>query len=173
MPLYEFYCEPCHTVFTFRSHHVDTLTLPECPLCGQQLKREVSRFSHCVKGGEAAREEGTGDFDRMELMGAKLADRLHALERDEADPRDAVRVMRELASAGGVRFNKEVQEAMNRIEAGEDTEQIDEEFQEVFDLENPFEEQDDAETGHQVGDLWRRLHAPKRDPVWHDMPAHD
>lgn len=168
MPLYEFYCQPCHTLFTFRSHRVDTATLPACPQCGKALKREVSAFAHIVRGAVAEGGGEEGGASRMDLVAAQLGERLQALDDDEADPRDAVRVMKELASAGGVCFNKEVREAMARIEAGEDPEKIDEEFREVFDSESPF-----SEEGHDEGkagaSLLRWLRAPRRDPTWHDL----
>lgn len=135
MPLYEFYCQPCHTVFTFRSARVDTATVPPCPRCGTPLKREVSSFAHIMRGAvqEPGSEAPEGGASRMDEAAAHLTERLQAMDDDDADPREAVKVMRELASAGGLHFNKEVQEAMGRIEAGEDPEKIDETFKEVFD----------------------------------------
>jgi len=168
MPLYEFYCQPCHMLFTFHSHRVDTATLPACPKCGKTLKREVSPFAHIVRGAVTEGGAEEGGASRMDLVAAQLGERLQALDDDDADPRDAVRVMKELASAGGVRFNKEVQEAMARIEAGEDPEKIDEEFREVFDSENPFSGEESAEGTSGVS-LSRLLRAPKRDPKWYDL----
>jgi putative FmdB family regulatory protein len=172
MPLYEFYCGPCHTVFTFRSARVDTATVPPCPACGKALKREVSRFAHIVAGES---KEEPSDFSEADAHGARLEEaagrlgrRLEALEDDSADPREAVRVMRELADAGGLRFNAEVREAMARIEAGEDPEEIDERFSEAFDAENPFEEGEAS--GAAAGRSWqRRFREPARDPKWYDL----
>ena len=172
MPLYEFYCEPCHTVFTFRSPRVDTVTVPACPLCGKALKREVSSFAHAVRGQvREACETGAADGDaaeRMDRVLAQMGERMHTLEDDDADPREAVKVMKALADEGGLRFNAEVQEAMARIEAGEDPEKIDEEFSEVFEAENPFAEGDDAAGRSGLGWL-RRLRGPRRDPKWYDL----
>ena len=169
MPLYEFYCEPCHTVFTFRSLRVDTGTVPPCPVCGKSLVREVSVFAHHVKGKNSVERADDGEaVNRMDQVMAQMGDRMQALEDDDADPRDAVKVMRELASAGGMTFNKEVQEAMSRIEAGENPEKIDETFSEVFDTDNPFEDPDGA-TGKETLARWRRLRGPRRDPKWYDL----
>lgn len=169
MPLYEFYCEPCHTVFTFRSLRVDTATVPPCPACGAKLQREVSAFAHIVKGQSEAGANEDGDAaSRMDQVMAQMGDRLQALDDADADPREAVQVMRELATAGGVSFNREVQEAMARIEAGEDPEKIDETFRDVFDSENPFADSDDA-SASKVPGWWRRLRDPARDPNWHDL----
>ena len=171
MPLYEFYCGPCHAVFTFRAARVDTETVPVCPRCGAALRREVSSFAYIMRGAvqEPGSEASEGGANRMDEVAAQLTERLQAMDDDGADPREAVKVMRELASAGGLRFNKEVQEAMGRIEAGEDPEKIDETFKEVFDAENPFAEGDSD--GIRRGVSWlRRLRDPARDPKWYDMP---
>jgi putative FmdB family regulatory protein len=170
MPLYEFYCEPCHTVFTFRSQGVDTSTVPACPVCGAGLRREVSSFAPIVKGAERAPEtsaEGEA-AGRMEQVMAQMGARIQALDDEDADPREAVKVMREMAEAGGLDFNAEVREAMARIEAGEDPEKIDQAFAEVFETDNPFAEAD-GEAGGRVSALWRRLRGPRRDPAWYDL----
>jgi len=46
MPIYEFYCRDCHTIFNFLSARVDTTTVPACPKCARAaLARQVSRFA--------------------------------------------------------------------------------------------------------------------------------
>lgn len=171
MPLYEFYCGPCHTVFTFRSLRVDTATTPECPVCGVTLTREVSPFAHITRGGrEESVPDDSGALDRMDDVLAKMGDRVQALDDDDADPREAVKVMREMAAAGGLGFKREVREALDRIEAGEDPEKVEEEFREVFETDNPFAEPEDGEqSGGAAGGWWRKLRGPRRDPKWYDM----
>lgn len=174
MPLYEFYCKNCHTVYTFRSQRVDTVTVPECPDCGGKLSRQVSSFSHIVKSGD---REDLGGFDRDEISQAeqeelisKMGRRLDAMNDDDADPAEAVKVMREMAEQGGLRFNADVREAMARIEAGVDPEKIDEQFKEVFDLENPFESDSGTKAAKNAAqEFLRRLCPPRRDPKWYDM----
>lgn len=172
MPLYEFYCEPCHTIYTFRSAKVDTSTVPACPVCGAQLKREVSPFAHIVNGGTSP----TGiDSDEIanakeEDIIAKMSNRMDEMDGDDEDPSRAVKTMREMAKAGGLKFNKDVEEAFSRIEAGEDPEKIDEEFKEVFDdTHNPFDDSKGDTLKIKPSELWRRLHAPRRDPKWYDL----
>ena len=148
MPLYEFYCEPCHAIFSFRSLRVDTSTVPACPVCGKMLVREVSAFAPIMKGKNSAEPTNDGEaVSRMDQVMGQLGKRLQALDDEDADPREAVKVMRELAFAGGMTFNKEVREAMARIEAGEDPAKIDEEFSEIFDTDNPFTDGDNENTG--------------------------
>ena len=174
MPLYEFYCKDCHTIYTFRSPRVDTATVPKCPDCGGKLSRQVSSFSHIIRSGG---EDDNGGFDRDEISQAeqeelisKMGRRLDALGDDDADPVEAVKVMREMAEQGGLRFNAEVREAMARIEAGEDPEKIDEEFSEVFDQANPFEPAPGEKMGKTAAkEFLRMLCPPRRDPKWHDM----
>ena len=182
MPLYEFYCEPCHTVFTFRAMRVDTAARPACPVCNAPLSREISTFAHIVRNGTATASgrdddntapQGIDDTAarRMEEVMARMGDRIQALDDDDADPRDTVRVMREMAEASGLHFDKDVKEAMARIEAGEDPEKIDEAFAEVFERENPFA---DVPEGTRTGNALtartlRYLRAPRRDSKWYDL----
>jgi len=182
MPLYEFYCEPCHTIFTFRSMRVDTKVRPACPVCNAPLRREISTFAHIISRGVAAAtssDNGDGDGDgtpqvddaaaqRMEEVMARMGDRIQALDDDDADPREAVKVMREMAEAGGFHFDKDVKEAMARIEAGEDPEKIDKEFADVFERENPFADAPETRASISAHTL-RYLRAPCRDKKWYDL----
>ena len=171
MPIYEFYCQACHMIFTFRSPGVRTGETPSCPHCAGALKREISPFSHIIRGRHDAGMNCEDDAcDRMDRVIAEMGDRMQALEDEDGDPREAVSVLRKMAEAGGVRFKPDVLEAMARIDAGEDPDKIDEMFGEVFETENPFEEIDDESPSGQTG-WWRRLHEPARDPEWHDWPA--
>lgn len=171
MPLYEFYCGVCHTVFTFRSLKVDTVTKPDCPVCGGPLAREVSVFAHITHGGnEDTAPDEIGAVDRMEEVMERMGDRVRALDEADADPREAVKVMREMAAAGGMGFKSEVCEALDRIEAGDDPERVEEEFREVFETDNPFADGYDEERGGgAAAGWWRRLRGPRRDPRWYDM----
>jgi len=45
MPIYEFYCVDCHTVFNFFSRRIDTEKRPSCPRCGRPgLERRLQQF---------------------------------------------------------------------------------------------------------------------------------
>lgn len=177
MPLYEFYCEPCHALFTFRFSRVDTTSVPECPVCGKPLQRQISPFACIIKGAVKSPDEKTMDTDearyanREELI-AQMTNRLNDLSGDDADPAEAVRVMREMATAGGLHFQPEIQEAMARIEAGEDPEKIDEQFGELFNSHDPFQQDNEGKETptKQNADWLRRLKPPRRDPTWYDFP---
>ncbi|RLB88031.1 MAG: zinc ribbon domain-containing protein, partial [Deltaproteobacteria bacterium] len=46
MPIYEFYCEECNTIFNFFSRSVNTSKRPLCPKCKRKkLKRQMSTFA--------------------------------------------------------------------------------------------------------------------------------
>jgi putative FmdB family regulatory protein len=46
VPVYEFYCCDCHTIFNFLSRQVNTEKRPSCPKCGRpELERQVSPFA--------------------------------------------------------------------------------------------------------------------------------
>jgi len=167
MPLYEFYCEPCHTVFTFRAMRVDTQACPLCPVCNARLSREISTFAPIVCGNTPQAVDDTA-ARRMEEVMARMGERIEALDDDGADPREAVKVMREMAAAGGLHFDKNVKEAMARIEAGEDPAKTDEAFAEVFDRENPFSDAPQGSCAVRRHPL-RYLRAPRRNPAWHDL----
>jgi hypothetical protein len=79
--------------------------------------------------------------------------------------------MREMAEAGGLHFDKDVKEALARIEAGEDPEKIDEAFAEVFERNNPFTDTPEGTHARNVlsARTLRYLRAPRRDPTWYDL----
>ena len=52
---------------------------------------------------------------------------------DEDDPRAAARVMRELSKASGLEMSPAMEEAMRRMEAGEDPEAVEEDLGETLD----------------------------------------
>ena len=60
MPIYEFYCEDCNTIFNFFSKTINTTKKPKCPKCKtQQLSRQMSAFAFTGKAKE------DGDLDDL------------------------------------------------------------------------------------------------------------
>jgi putative FmdB family regulatory protein len=127
MPIYEFYCAQCNTIYNFFSRSVNTSKVPLCPSCKKEsLQKQVSLFS-AVTGG--AKEE-SGDaldnlpIDESKMMGAmeKLAGEAEGMNED--DPRSAARLMRKLSDMTGLKYQDTIEEALSRMEAGEDPETI-------------------------------------------------
>ena len=55
MPIYEFYCKDCHTIFNFFSRTVNTEKQPACPKCARpELERKMSVFAISRVAGWAA-----------------------------------------------------------------------------------------------------------------------
>ncbi|MDX2440275.1 MAG: zinc ribbon domain-containing protein, partial [Desulfobacterales bacterium] len=43
MPIYEFYCRDCNTLFNFFSKTINTIKMPKCPKCKTKtLARQIS-----------------------------------------------------------------------------------------------------------------------------------
>jgi putative FmdB family regulatory protein len=135
MPIYEFYCTDCNTIFNFFSRRVNTDKIPICPRCKKiKLKRIVSRFN-TLKGREEGDDELGIDIDESKLGEAMAYLEREAANIDENNPRDAARLMRKLTEMTGLNLGDKWQEALSRMEAGEDPEAIEEEIGDILDSE--------------------------------------
>lgn len=137
MPIYEFFCKKCNTVFKFYSRTIDTTTIPKCPRCRRvKLERMFSSFATLGKSGKG---EGTGP----DIDASKLESALSLLERgaesvDADDPRQAADFMRKLTDAAGISMGEGMEEALARMERGEDPDMIEAEMGELL-SEDSFE----------------------------------
>lgn len=172
MPVYEFYCHDCHTIFNFFSRRVDTDTRPACPRCGRSgLDRRASRFAISRGRSESEGEDGSGlpaGFDEERLMQAlsSMEGELDGL--DEDNPKDAARLMKRLFNASGMRIGDGMAEAISRMEAGEDPEQIEAEMGDILEQEDPFA---GAAGGRlpSLATLRREMLPPARDETWYPL----
>jgi len=171
MPIYEFYCKPCHTIFRFFSKRIDTTTTPSCPRCAGTLQRQVSSFAaprHGGKGGEADDGAPSLDESRMEQALASMGGEIDKLGED-SDPQQAASLMRRFAQASGMKFNATVEEALTRMAAGEDPATVESEFGEALESENPFA--NEADGAAKAAQLQRLLRAaePRKDPTLYEL----
>jgi len=140
MPVYEFYCTDCHTIFNFLSRRVNTDKRPPCPRCGRpELERQVSSFA--VSKGQKEEPAADGlppgvDESKLEKALMGLAGEIEGV--DENDPRQMARIMRKLTEAAGLNLGDGMEEAISRLEAGGDPEQVEAELGDLFDADNPF-----------------------------------
>lgn len=137
MPIYEFYCSGCHTLFNFLSKTVNTSKRPPCPKCRRKLERQVSLFS---VSGDA--NEG-GSLDELPVDESKLEKAMMELAGDaekinEDDPRQAATLMRKFSQMTGMEFNEGMESALARLEAGEDPDKIEAEMGDSMENEDPF-----------------------------------
>jgi putative FmdB family regulatory protein len=139
MPIYEFYCKKCHMIFNFFSGSVDVEKRPTCPQCKKtKLDRQMSTFSSPRNRGEEE-DLPLPDMDehKMEQAMSLLAN--EAEHMDENDPRQAANLMRKLTDMTGLKLGSGMEEALSRMEAGEDPEQIEAEMGDLLEEENPFD----------------------------------
>lgn len=135
MPIYEFYCGACNTLFNFFSSRINTSAVPSCPQCGKDLTRQISMFSTI---GRAKEEDGMPDLDesRMERVMGELAREAETINED--DPQQMARIMRRFTEKAGMALGSGMEEALSRMEAGEDPEAIEQQMGDILDNEDPF-----------------------------------
>jgi putative FmdB family regulatory protein len=166
MPIYEFYCEPCHTIYQFFSRSMQNTRVPACPKCSGALRREVSLFAITGK----AKEEGDPEdlpIDEAKMESAMMQLASQAENMNEDDPRQAAQLMRRFSEMTGMELGDTMQEAMARMEAGEDPDAVEADLGDKLDAEDPL----DMFGTKQSGGLRRAiLRGPvKRDPKLYDM----
>lgn len=169
MPIYEFYCPDCHAIFNFFARRPDTRKRPACPRCGRpKLDRRFSRFAISKGRSESASEEDEGplgelDAAKMERLLSEMATEAEGM--DEDDPRQMARMMRKLYEGAGLRPGGAIEEAMRRMEAGEDPDQIEEEMGDLLEAEDPFF----AQSGSGLRGLSQKLRPPEVDETLYDL----
>jgi putative FmdB family regulatory protein len=138
MPIYEFYCEDCNTIFNFFSKTVNTTKRPKCPKCNiRTLSRQVSVFA--VTG----RAKEDSDLDDLSFDENKMEKAMHMLASEadkinEDDPKQAAQLMRKLSDMTGLKLGDSMDEALRRMEKGEDPEQVEAEMGDLLEEEDPF-----------------------------------
>ena len=164
MPIYEFYCEDCNTIFNFFSKSVNTSKKPKCPECKTKtLSRQMSAFAFTGK----AKEDGDMDdlpFDehKMEKAMNMLAGEAEKINED--DPRQAANLMRKLTDMTGMELGPGMQEALKRMEAGEDPDAIEAEMGDLLEGEEPF-----LMPEKKGGKQGTKRAAPRRDETLYDL----
>ena len=170
MPFYEFYCPDCHTIYNFYSRRINTDKIPRCPGegCGREgLERQVSLFA--ISRGRGEDEEGgddmLGDMDESRLEQAMMSMAGEMENIDENDPRQAARMMRRLFDSTGLKLSGGMEEAISRMEAGEDADQIEADMGDMLEEEEPFS----MKPKKLLSDLRRKYLPPKVDETLYDL----
>lgn len=141
MPIYEFFCDDCNTVFNFYSTTINTSKIPLCPKCeGRDLKRMLSPFA-TVSG-----KKEKGDAADLPLDESKMEKALQVMEKEmsnikEDDPRQMASLLRKMTEAAGGNMDEGMEEALRRMEAGEDPENIEADMGDTLNPENIFSDQ--------------------------------
>jgi len=148
MPIYEYLCPTCNCVYSFLVKSLVDRREPTCPKCGaKDLRRRLSRFAVAGAsrksqptasaapagdpdgGGPGAPAEGADD-PRIEREMMQLMSDAEGI--DENDPRQLGRLMRRMSEITGEPVEPQMEEAMRRLEAGEDPEAIEEDLGDVL-----------------------------------------
>ena len=137
MPIYEFYCPDCHMIFNFFSRRINVEKRPSCPKCGKEgLEKKMSIFAISKNRSESEEDNPFANIDESRLEKAMMSLVSEAENIDENDPRQAARFMRKLFDSAGLEVGGSIEEAISRMEAGEDPDKIEEEMGDLFDDED-------------------------------------
>jgi hypothetical protein len=90
------------------------------------------------KNRSEGEQHGGPDIDESKLEQAMQMMAREAEGMDEDDPRQAAQMMKRLCSATGLELGPGMQEAMRRLEAGEDPDQVEAEMGDVLENDELF-----------------------------------
>jgi len=164
MPIYEFYCRSCHTIYNFFSKRINTRKIPACPKCrNQKLSRQVSLFAIAPNTAESdAHDDGGLDEARLERALAALGSQVEKI--DENDPRQAADLMRKLTDMSGLQLGNGMEEALARLEKGEDPDAIEADLGKDLESEDPF-----LSPARQVRASRKKRRAPQKDDTLYEL----
>ncbi|MDZ4849573.1 MAG: zinc ribbon domain-containing protein [Pirellulaceae bacterium] len=171
MPIYEFYCRPCHTVYSFLAKSTSVKASPVCPKCGdKKLEKQVSRFAISKGLSEPSQVQqdpfANVDDAQMEKLMAEMSSTFgEDGESGAEDPQKMAQLMRKMFDTTGMKPTEAMLEAMSRMEAGEDPDRIDEEMGDLLDAEEPAIE----EVNSVAGRLRRLMDRPNIDDGLYDL----
>ena len=170
MPIYEFYCVACHTLFSFLARRTGSRKRPACPRCGRPgMQRKPSSFAISRGRADSSSEERLPEIDdeRMERAMAEIARDAERL--DEEDPRQMGRLMRRLFENTGMPLGAGMEQAIGRLEAGEDPDKIEEEMGDLLGHEDGSLSAETNGGGGGLRALRRKLLPPRVDKTLHEL----
>lgn len=144
MPVYEFYCPHCHMIFNFLSKRINTEDIPYCPKCkGKDMQRKLSIFSVISSSKKKEEDDSVDDplskllenVDESKLEKAFMSLANEAEKINEDNPREIAKLMKKMFETTGIKMGDAMEEALRRMEAGEDPEKIEEEMGDLFEDE--------------------------------------
>jgi len=98
MPIYEYYCKACNTIFNFYSKSFSVKKNPVCPRCQGPIKKHVSSFAFSQK------QKGP---DSLPMSSKRLDDGLKRLkDYDSKNPEDAAKLRKKFSKMMNVNFEE-------------------------------------------------------------------
>ena len=140
MPIFEYACPPCRKIFQFLSKRLKPTRKPTCPQCGnRRMVKEISQFAALKgaakpKAGGVGAEGGMPEFDNPRMQHAMREMERDMAHLDENNPKHMAHMMRKMKDLMPAdMMPKEMNDAIRRLESGEDPEKIEEDMGEIFD----------------------------------------
>ena len=133
MPIYEYSCSECRRIFQFLARRLNPERQPVCPQCGNEnLRKEVTKFAALKGAAEPGADMDALDSPKMERFMREMERDMGRL--DENNPKHMAHMMRKMQEAlPPDMMPREMNEAIRRLEAGEDPEAIEADMGEIFD----------------------------------------
>jgi len=139
MPIYEFFCPDCNTVFNFFSRRVNTDKQPDCPRCGREkIQRQMSTFATIGKARENEENDPLAGIDEAKMEKAFEGLLREAGNINEEDPRQMAGLMRRFSDKTGISLGDKMEEALSRLESGEDPDSVERDMGDLLDDESGF-----------------------------------
>ena len=141
MPIYEYACPKCCVVFNFLSKKVNPAGSPRCPKCAhRKLTKQMSRFAMVQPRSSGVDPEtrplpdGMPGFDDPKMVRAMAEMEQETMALDHDNPRHLARILKKLkAILPASTLPKEFDQAVKRLEGGEDPETLEAEMGPVLD----------------------------------------
>jgi len=137
MPIYEFYCNKCNTVYHFFSKTVNTSKTPDCPNCNNiKLVRQLSSFS--ISKNIENNDSFDIPFDESKINNAMAMLSKEVESIDDNNPKQAADLMQKMSDMTGMPLSKNMEEAIQRIASGEDPDKVEADMEDALTNEEPF-----------------------------------
>ena len=174
MPIYEFYCPDNNKIYSFFTQRLNRQDrVPRCPDDpGYRMVKLVSRVSIAARKSDRDDAGAGDDIDdaRIEAAMGQMEREIAGMDENNPDPRKMGRFMREMAQLTGERPDAATQAMIERLEAGEDPEKLEEEMGDALD---DGEGEDggaiETETTGAVGGRRKHQGRAVRDEVLYDL----
>jgi hypothetical protein len=181
MPIYEFFSPETNKVYSFfarSSAHADRV--PRCPDGDENsMRKMVSAFAITGRAKEKTDDlGGMGDdlTPQQEAEMMKLAGEMGSLDEENPDPRALGRLMRKMTEIAGEKVPEDMSEMLQRLEAGENLEKLEEQFGDALGEDGGMGDADGmmppgfAGGGKDAPSTMRKVRrAPTRDPNLYEM----
>ena len=146
MPIYEFYCGDCNTLYSFLSATIDTEKRPDCPKCERkELERRPARFAALTRSADAGGEDEDDPFAglderQMEAAMASLEQELGGIDEENPDPRHLANALRKVGQATGLEMGPKMEEMLSKLESGADPDSLEDEMGDLDGDDDSFDE---------------------------------